>query len=197
MPAGMPISAAVTMTVIHNSRPRRRDPVGAGVDASAVWGSVPARNPGFTGRAKLLEEVRKQLLGGDRAVVQALHGMGGVGKTQLAIEYTHRFAAEYDLVWWIAAEQSGLIAEQFAVLAAELGCALPGADLEAVRRAVLAELHGRDRWLLVFDNAEDPEDLAHWLPGGGGHVLITSRARRLGGDRSARSRSMSWPAPNR
>src|SRR5580700_11007666 len=143
-----------------------------------VWGSVPARNPGFTGRAKLLEEVRTQLLAGDRAVVQALHGMGGVGKTQLAIEYVHRFAAEYDVVWWIAAERSELIAEQFGLLAAELGCTLPGADLDAVRRAVLAELHGRDRWLLVFDNAEDPEDLAPWLPGGTGHVLITSRAHR-------------------
>ena len=142
-----------------------------------IWGNVPARNLGFTGRAKLLEEVRKQLLGGDRAV-QALHGMGGVGKTQLAIEYTHRFAENYDLVWWIAAEQSALIAEQFAELAAELGCTLPGADLRTVRRAVLAELHGRDRWLLVFDNAENPKDLAHWLPGGSGHVVITSRVRR-------------------
>jgi hypothetical protein len=104
--------------------------------------------------------------------------MGGVGKTQLAIEYVHRFAAEYDVVWWIAAERSELIAEQFGLLAAELGCTLPGADLDAVRRAVLAELHGRDRWLLVFDNAEDPEDLAPWLPGGTGHVLITSRAHR-------------------
>jgi Tetratricopeptide repeat len=43
---------------------------------------------------------------------------------------------------------------------------------------VLAELHRRDRWLLVFDNAEDPEDLTDWLPGGSGHVVITSRARR-------------------
>ena len=41
---------------------------------------------------------------------------------------------------------------------------------------MLAELRGRDRWLLVFDNAENPEDLAGWLPGGSGHVLITSRA---------------------
>jgi hypothetical protein len=120
--------------------------------------------------------VRNQLLGGDRAVVQALHGMGGIGKTQLAIEYTHRFAAEYDVVWWLEAEQSALIGAQFAALAAELGCALPGADLEAIQGAVLAELHSRDRWLLVFDNAEDPEGLAHWLPGGSGHVLITSRA---------------------
>jgi tetratricopeptide (TPR) repeat protein len=47
-----------------------------------------------------------------------------------------------------------------------------------VRRAVLAELRERDRWLLVFDNAEDPEDVMGWLPGGSGHVLITSRAHR-------------------
>ena len=145
-----------------------------------MWGTIPARNPGFTGRAKLLEAVRTKLLDGDRAVVQALHGMGGVGKTQLAIEYAHLFAAEYDVAWWIAAQQPELIAEQFGLLAAELGCAPRGANLEAVRRAVLAELHRRDRWLLVFDNAEDPKDLANWLPGGNGHVLITSRVRRWG-----------------
>jgi hypothetical protein len=53
----------------------------------------------------------------------------------------------------------------------------PGAGTEAVRAAVLAELRHRGRWLLVFDNAEDPADVAAWLPGGGGHVLITSRQR--------------------
>ena len=120
--------------------------------------------------------MREKLLAGDRAVVQALHGMGGVGKTQLAVEYAHRFAAGYDLVWWITAEQAGLIGEQIAVLAGELSCAPPGADLVAVGRSVLTELRGRDRWLLVFDNAEDPEELMPWLPGGAGHVLITSRA---------------------
>jgi hypothetical protein len=165
------------VTVIHHHAPEARPTSAPGL-TRRIWGSVPARNLGFTGRTKLLEEVRKQLLGGERAVVQALNGMGGVGKTQLAIEYTHRFAADYDMVWWIAAEQSTSIAKEFATLAAELGCARPGADLDAVQRAVLAELHRRDRWLLVFDNAEDPEDLTHWLPGGSGHVVITSRARR-------------------
>jgi hypothetical protein len=51
---------------------------------------LPARNRGFTGREDLLSAVRERLLSGDRAVVQALHGMGGVGKTQLAIEYAYR-----------------------------------------------------------------------------------------------------------
>jgi tetratricopeptide (TPR) repeat protein len=140
-----------------------------------VWGDVPARNPGFKGREGLLAAAREALLSGDRAVVQALHGMGGVGKTQLAAEYSHRFASAYDLVWWIACEQPGLIGSQFTALAEALGCASPGADAVATRRAVMARLHGMDRWLLVFDNAENPEDLSAWLPGGTGHVLITSR----------------------
>jgi predicted ATPase len=84
--------------------------------------------------------VREQLLAGDRAVVQALHGMGGVGKTQLAAEYAHRFAGTYDLVWWINAEQAGLIGDQFAALGAELGCVQAGAGTEMVRSAVLGEL---------------------------------------------------------
>jgi hypothetical protein len=142
-----------------------------------VWGTVPPRNQGFTGREPLLAAVRETLLAGDRTVVQALHGMGGVGKTQLAIEYAHRFAGDYDVVWWIAAEQAGLIGEQFAALAAELGCAETGATLAVVQRAVLMALRGQERWLLIFDNAEKPEGIANWLPGGSGHVLITSRAR--------------------
>jgi hypothetical protein len=139
-----------------------------------VW-NIPARNPGFTGRDGLLEAVRERLLAGGKAVVQALQGMGGVGKTQLAIEYAHRFAEDYDLAWWVNAEQAGLIGDQFAALGTALGSIQPGASTEAVRATVLADLRQRGRWLLVFDNAEDPADIRPWLPGGAGHVLITSR----------------------
>src|SRR5215472_15104854 len=106
-----------------------------------VW-NIPARNPGFTGRDDLLAEVQEQLLAGDKAVVQALHGMGGVGKTQLAAEYAHRFAGTYDLAWWVNAEQGGLIGDQVAALGLALGCVPPGAGTEAVR-AVAAGLRQR------------------------------------------------------
>ena len=141
-----------------------------------IW-NLPARNPGFTGRDGLLVAIREELLAGDKAVVQALEGMGGVGKTQLAIEYAHQFAGAYDLAWWVNSEQAGLIGEQFAALGGELGCVEAGAGTEAVRAAVLRTLRGLGRWLLVFDNATDPGDVRLWLPGGSGHVLITSRER--------------------
>ena len=139
-----------------------------------VW-NIPARNPGFTGRDDLLGAVRERLLAADRAVVQALHGMGGVGKTQLAAEYAHRFAGSYDLAWWVNSEQGGLIGDQFAALGVALGCVQAGTGTEVVRAVVLAELRERGRWLVVFDNAENAADVTPWLPGGG-HVLITTRA---------------------
>lgn len=99
----------------------------------------------------------------------------GVGKTQLAAEYAHRFAGSYELAWWVNAEHAGLIGDQVAALGLALGCIPPGAGADVVRAAVLAELRARDRWLLVFDNVGSPADVAPWLPRGGGHMLITSR----------------------
>ena len=144
--------------------------------ALRVW-NIPARNPGFTGRDGLLAAIRGRLLSGDRAMVQALHGMAGVGKTQLAVEYAHRFAEAYDVAWWINAEPGGLIGDQFADLATQLGSVEADAETEQVRAAVLAKLRRRGRWLLIFDGAETPDDVAPWLPGGSGHVLITTRGR--------------------
>src|SRR3954463_4897577 len=141
----------------------------------AVW-KVPPRNPHFTGRDGMLAELRRRLRAGEGTlVVQALYGLGGVGKTQLALEYAHRFAVDYDLVWWIDAEQPVLIGDQLAGLAARLNLPAGPTVADTVDR-LLAELRHRDRWLLVFDNAERPQQIAAYRPGGAGHVLITSRS---------------------
>lgn len=143
----------------------------------------PPRLPTFTGRGRLLETLRDGFAPGPAAEpVQVLYGMGGVGKSQTAVEYAHRFAPAYDVVWWVPAEEPAGIPQRLAELAPELGLE-SGGDAARTARAVLDALgRGRPyrRWLLVFDNAEDPEQLAPWLPAGSadGHVLVTSRDRR-------------------
>ncbi|MFI7596714.1 FxSxx-COOH system tetratricopeptide repeat protein [Actinoplanes sp. NPDC049681] len=140
----------------------------------AVW-NLPRRNPGFTGRDGMLNRLHDTLSGGSRVAVQALHGMGGVGKTQLALEYAHRFAGEYDLVWWIPAEQSELIGDHLATLAQKLRLVPAGTATPDAVEALHDHLRRVSRWLLVFDNAEERDHLAPWLPDGPGHLLITSR----------------------
>jgi TIR domain/CobQ/CobB/MinD/ParA nucleotide binding domain/NB-ARC domain len=142
-----------------------------------VW-SVPARNASFTGRAALLQRLRDNLSIGSAVVKpQAVHGLGGVGKTQLVIEYAHRFMADYDLVWWISAQQEELIAASLAEIAPELGIRR-GENIDEAAEAVREALRRGQpysRWLMIFDNAEDPDLLAPHLPQGNGHVVVTSR----------------------
>ncbi|MEV6515110.1 FxSxx-COOH system tetratricopeptide repeat protein, partial [Micromonospora chalcea] len=140
-----------------------------------VW-NVARRNPAFTGRDAMLVTLREKLQAGQHAVVQSLHGLGGVGKTQLAIEYAHRFAGEYELVWWIGSEQPELIGEQLAALAAECGVAPLDTDTPTAVRKLRGHLRQRKEWLLIFDNVEDRNAITDWLPDGSGHLLVTSRS---------------------
>ncbi|MFG2043287.1 FxSxx-COOH system tetratricopeptide repeat protein [Dactylosporangium sp. NPDC048998] len=142
-----------------------------------IW-NLPQRNPAFTGRRDTLEKLRDRLSASVTVVVpQALYGLGGVGKTQVAIEYAYRFAADYDLVWWISAEQVSQVRSALGELAKELK--LQEADTlgESVRMVRDALRQGRPfkRWLLIFDNVGDPETIREFIPQGSGHVLLTSR----------------------
>lgn len=138
-----------------------------------VVGRVPPRNVRFVGREHIIRTVHEILRTG--APVVTLTGIGGVGKSQLAIEYLHRFRDHYDLVWWVPAEHPSLLRDGLAKLGARLN--LPGSAaaqhppvqvLEALRHSGL-------RWLVVFDNAGAPDSLPPLTALGSGRVLLTSR----------------------
>lgn len=147
--------------------------------------NVPPRNPDFTGRADLLKRLDDELIGGPGAPGQVtatvLHGLGGVGKTQTALEYVYRHAGHYEIVWWVAAERPSAIITSLRQLARRLGMPA-GADRDELLGALWSALYQRERWLIVFDSAADAETLwPFWPAAGDGHVLVTSRSRHWHG----------------
>jgi tetratricopeptide (TPR) repeat protein len=179
------------MTVPDASRPRGSVPV--------IWGDVPTRNKNFTGRDDILDRLREGASSRVTAVLpesgprssesdpgnpipQGVHGLGGVGKTAIAIEYAYRYRSDYDLVWWIAADQLPSVRGSLAELAQRLGLeASPSAGVDGLITAVRDALRRGEpysRWLIVFDNADQPEEIKDLIPEGSGDVLITSRNHR-------------------
>lgn len=145
-----------------------------------LWNAPHPINPHFHGRTSILDRL-------DRAAHQdgiatlALVGLGGEGKTQIAIEHTHRAAAWVDLIWWLRAERPEVLLDDYAALCATLGITVGDRPSTAeLARAVTARLARGDlRWLLVFDNVRSPEDVLPLLPSRGqGEVLLTSQDQR-------------------
>lgn len=137
------------------------------------------RDPNFTGREDILAEISHHLNAKGTAIqVQAITGLGGVGKSKSATEYAYRHAEAYDLIWWVPAETDETLTASYLDLAQRLHLLVKtGAEQAIFVNVVRDWLKNTDRrWLIIFDNAEDPERLQALLPvKGNGQVVVTSR----------------------
>jgi Tetratricopeptide repeat len=135
----------------------------------------------LVGREALLADLDVRLAAGPRhpsARVAVLCGMGGAGKTSVAVEYAHRLLSEVGVCWQFAAEDPKVLAAEFGVLAAQLGARelVDVRDPVAAVHAVLAR--SQSGWLVVFDNAADLASVQAFIPPGGpGRVLVTSQSQ--------------------
>jgi tetratricopeptide (TPR) repeat protein len=145
---------------------------------STPWNVPHARNEAFTGREQILSDLRSDLV---KKGMQALSGLGGVGKTQIAVEYAFRHREKYTAVLWIFADTEQSVRGGFTRIAALLNLAEKDADEQArVTESVQRWLEENSGWLLVLDNADDPDMVKQFLPQQGkGHILLTSRAHAV------------------
>lgn len=163
-----------------------------------VWNVPFARNPFFTGREQELEQLHAQLHQRQTVAVgqtQGISGLGGIGKTQLAVEYAYRHYQEYDYVLWAHADSTEALNASYTAFAALLN--LPEKDAkeqETVVQAVKKWFRTYRRWLLILDNADEPDVLVSFLPSSSnGHLLVTTRAADLTSLSVGIAHSLKWP----
>ncbi|WP_327744176.1 tetratricopeptide repeat protein [Streptomyces europaeiscabiei] len=153
------------------------------VEAPRGAGFLPESASGvFVGRRRELTDLRGMLVGeGSAAVVQsrvrAIHGLGGVGKSRLALHYADRYRSAYSSVWWITAESPESIVTGLARLTFQLCPQWAGTASSDERAAwAITWLQAHPGWLMIFDNVEDPKHLHAYLGTlASGHHLATSR----------------------
>ena len=150
---------------------------------AAVWNIPYARNSFFTGRSEILDTIRGALEDTiATALTQAISGLGGIGKTQTAVEYAYRHGDNYEAVFWAVADKEVTIISAYAEIARLLN--LPDAaspDQNRIVETVKRWFETHDKWLLLLDNADSPSLVRAFLSLSprGGHILISSRAQNL------------------
>ena len=147
-----------------------------------VWNMPYSRNPFFTGREEILMRLRDLLRLNKSAVlthVQAITGLGGIGKTQTAIEYAYRNRHSYHTVLWFKADSPDILISDFVNAAQQLDLQEKNEqDQSRIVTAVKRWLETHTSWLLIFDNVEDPEKIGAYLPSTkNGHILLTTRTQ--------------------
>ena len=138
------------------------------------------RNTAFTGRGILIDQLKANLSGQNNdtdGVMQSITGLGGTGKTQLAVEYAHLAANtnEYDLIWYLSCDT---LEKDYARLAYALGISQETKRDEMIL-AVILKLGQINKWLLIIDEVKDYETIKGLLPSRGGHILLISREREV------------------
>src|SRR5581483_11801109 len=151
-------------------------------ESQTIWGSVPPPINHFVGRTGYLDDLHSVFTQDGRTGALAIQGVAGIGKTQLAAEYARRYRFEYDLVWWISCTTQDAARRGMSELAFRLGAteaSRASGDNKFTAVFDMLRLSRRyARWLLVFDGANDPEDIRKLIPPDRQNVLITSRNYR-------------------
>lgn len=138
-----------------------------------------SRNPSFTGRDDLIQTIRDKIVDIRMKHKIALHGHGGVGKTQIALEYCFRYRSNYRFVFWLSCVDRIRFLSGLKEIAARTGNLTPNSShtLEEIVKSVLQWFESNTRWLLVLDGLEDINIVAGYLPQThhSDHILITTR----------------------
>jgi tetratricopeptide (TPR) repeat protein len=150
------------------------------------WNVPYKRNPFFTGREEILDqlyETFRERKGKAAKLPQALSGLGGVGKTQTAVEFAYRYRYEYEAVLWVRAESPDTLASDY-ITSAEI-LKLTERNMKDQRQIIDALkdwLNNNAHWLLILDNVEDLDMIGNFLPAENkGHILLTTRIQAMSG----------------